>query len=81
MFDAMYYGGPEDFEPCNAAYLQLQEELITKECQDACDYIARTYGLHPTKNQIDEALDAFDINYSLLEPFQKAMFDQFDLSE
>ena len=75
----MYYGEPWDFQPVNAALLQLDEELEDSLVMDACDYIRNTYGNELTVEQIESVFADFDIDYPNLRPWNKDRFDDFDI--
>lgn len=79
MFDGIYYGGPEDFTPVNAAYLQLQEEIYQERVEEACDYISRTYGDSLTVRQMEDTFDKFEIPYHILPKWLQDEFDNFDI--
>lgn len=77
----VYYGNPGEFEPVNAAYLQLAEQLQESQVNDACDYIRNRYGNELTKEQMEQVFDDFDIQYPLLPKWMQDRFDEFDIVE
>lgn len=75
----IYYGGPEEFDPVNAAYLQLDEELEDSLVMDMCDYVRNTYGEKVTIQQIESAFEEFGIDYPSLRQWNKDRIDMFDI--
>lgn len=76
---SVYYGSPAEFDPVNAAYLQLAEQLQEQQVDEACDYIMRTYGWELTKMQMEEVFEIYDIQYPLLPKWMQDKFDKFDI--
>lgn len=76
----IYYGNPGEFEPVNAAYLQLAEEFQERDVNECCNYLWRRY---PdgclSKREMENAFKQFDIHYPLLPNWLAAKFDEFDI--
>ena len=78
MFD-VYYAGPQDFDPCNMAYVQLQHEKIAELVGQAYDYIVEHYGWSVAVEDVESTLRMFDIDYALLDKDLALRFDDFDV--
>lgn len=78
MFD-VYYAGPQEFDPCNMAYVQLSEEKIAEGVDQAYNYILNNYGRTLSVSQMEDVFAMFDINYPLLDRSLALRFDDFDV--
>lgn len=67
------------FEPGNAMYLGISEELVEAEVNDAVEYIRRNYGEHLTVQEMEQVFDDFDIDYPTLPHWLAVKFDEFEV--
>lgn len=75
MFDA-------SFEPWIVGDMMtvgLCEELMESQVSDAIDYIRSNYGSCLTLDQMESALDLYDIDYDELPEYLRDRLDQFNV--
>lgn len=63
----------------NPMVVGMSEEVNTMICQDAVEHIYREYGESLSVAELEQVFEDFDIQYPLLEKYQKDMFDVFDV--
>lgn len=73
----VYYAGPQEFNPVNAAYLQLQEEIEESQVLDACDYIRAHFPYGLTCAEMKGVFWDYDIDYPNLPKWLQEKFDEF----
>lgn len=59
--------------------LGLAEELLEQQVDDAIDFLYREYDGSPTADDITDAINQFDIDYSSLPRWLADKFDQFEV--
>lgn len=71
-----------NFDPLcvgDTSTLGLVEELLEKQVDDAIDFLYREYNGSPTADDITDAINQFDIDYSSLPGWLADKFDQFEV--